>query len=58
MAPFDVMYQVFESAMPYEAPHAPELVIDTGTQRLAASVDDVMALLHPWLLVVPLQARL
>jgi adenylylsulfate kinase-like enzyme len=44
--------------MPYEAPHAPELVIDTGTQRLAASVDDVMALLQPRLLVGPLHERL
>jgi len=43
---------------PYEVPEAPELIIDTGTQRLAESVDDVMALLQPRLLVGPLRARL
>jgi adenylylsulfate kinase len=43
---------------PYEVPEAPELTIDTGTQRLAESVDDVMALLQPRLLVGPLRARL
>ena len=42
---------------PYEAPHAPELAIDTGTQRLADSVDEVMALLQPRLLVGSLRVR-
>jgi adenylylsulfate kinase len=32
---------------PYEAPHAPELIIDTAHQSLADSVDEVLALLQP-----------
>jgi adenylylsulfate kinase len=42
---------------PYEVPEAPELIVDTGTQRLAGSVDDVMALLQPRLLVGPPHAH-
>lgn len=36
---------------PYEAPQAPELLIDTDNQSLAQSVDAVLALLLPRLLV-------
>jgi adenylylsulfate kinase-like enzyme len=43
---------------PYEVPEAPELIVDTGTQRLSESVDDVMALLQPRLQVGPLRERL
>lgn len=38
---------------PYEAPSAPELVIDTGTQRLGDCVDEIVAWLAPRLLAGP-----
>lgn len=48
ITPFDVMYQVFEAC------HAARF----GGDVLAASVDDVMALLQPRLRVGPLYERL